>query len=419
MKIVHISQLYYPSIGGNQAHVTSLSEHLIQRGEEVIVYTANAVELTDILRKPSKDKLLPVLENINGVRVRRFRVSYGLRRFIFKYLHGIRGGYRLLNFIFRDFLEYWNHGPITLGMFTALMKEKPDLVMVSNNFVFQSVIGYWAKKWLKIPFVFIPITHTFHPFTHHPALKKILQYADLVIACTAFEKNFLIGQGIEADKILVVPLGINYQQWIQAPKSLNVREQYGLGRDFVVGYLGRKSEGKGVEHLIQSMRIVWQKFPNARLLLVGKTEETFKKDLEVELNQLTQDELSRIVMVNDLKDKDKKSFYAAMDVFVMVSHIDSFGLVYLEAWATGVPVIAAKGTPQEDFLDEEKDGLLVEYANPAALAKAIEKLMSDQCLRQEMGDRGSFKVESRLNMEVHTQEIRRVYYKLVHGNINY
>ncbi len=418
MKIVHIVQLYHPSIGGNQAHVTSLSEHLVQLGEEVIVYTSNVVELTDILTKPPQDELLPDMENINGVRVKRFRVNYGLKKFIFKQFVKIRGGYRLLNFILGEFLEYWKHGPITLSMFVALMKDRPDLVMVSNNFVFQSVIGYWAKKWLKIPFVFIPITHTFHPFTHHPAVKKVLVYADLIVACTEFEKVFLINQGIDPEKVSVVPLGMNYRAWMKVPKTIDVREKYGLGRDFVVGYLGRKTDGKGVEHLIQSMRIVWEKFPTARLLLAGKAEEAYKKILEAELNQLTQDELARVVMVDDFEDKDKKSFYAAMDVFVMVSHIDAFGLVYLEAWATEVPVIAAKRTPQESLIEEGKDGLLVEYANPAALAVAIEKLMGDQCLRQEMGDRGSFKVESRLNMEVHAREVRRVYYKLVRNNIN-
>ncbi len=413
MKIVHIVQLYHPSIGGNQAHVKSLSEHLVHAGDEVIVYTANAIELTDILRRPSKDRLLPVEETIHGVKVKRFRVSYGLKTFIFQHILKIRGGYRFLNAIFRDFLDYWNHGPITPGMFIALMRDKPDLVMVSNNFVFQSIVGHWARKYLKIPFVFIPITHTYHPFTHHPALQKVLTTADLIIACTPFEKDFLVNQGIKAEKIKVIMLGIDYQQWIKEPKTIQVREKYGLGRDIVIGYLGRKTEGKGVEHLIQAMRLVWQKFPNTRLLLAGKTEENYKKVLKAELELLSQDELARVVIVNDLKDQDKKSFYAAMDVFVMVSHMDAFGLVYLEAWATEVPVIAAKDTPQASFIEEEKDGLLVEYANPTALAQAIERLISDQCLRQEMGDRGNFRVELRFNMNVHAQEVRRAYDQLL------
>ncbi len=413
MKIVHIVPLYYPSIGGSQLHMAALSEQLAALGEEVVVYTANAMNLEDLVRPPAKDKRLPAHEKINGVTVKRFNVNARLRRFIFDVIYKIRGGYRLVNWLLGDFQEYWRHGPITLGMFAALLKDKPDLVVVSNDYPFQGIIGYFGKKWLKKPFVFIPITHTFLPWAQHPARKKLLQSADLLIAATEFEKNFFIAQGLDAEKIRVNVLGIHYREWAAAPKTKNVREIYGLGRDPVVGYVGRKCEGKGVEHLIQAMRIVWKKFPQARLLLAGKAEEGFQKVIEAEMNQLEAHEKKQVVLVYDLPEIDKKSFYAALDAMVMVSHIDSFGLVYLEAWATEVPVIAAKGTPQESFIEEGKNGFLVEYGNPASIAQGIEKLLSDQCLRQEMGDYGNFKVESVFNTENYTREIHRHYKQLL------
>jgi glycosyltransferase involved in cell wall biosynthesis len=87
---------------------------------------------------------------------------------------------------------------------------------------------------------------------------------------------------------------------------------------------------------------------------------------------------------------------AAMDVFAMPSRTESFGIVYLEAWAYGKPVIGAQTWGVSDVIDHRKDGLLVPFGDVPALVEAIAELLDHPGVRARMGARGQDKV-SRLH----------------------
>jgi glycosyltransferase involved in cell wall biosynthesis len=389
MKVVHITPLYPPSIGGNQLQTALLSEEMAKLDVDVTVYTTNVVDLMDLYKKPASKFLLKSFEVRNSVKVKRFDVNNGLRRFLFEKLYKIRGGYRLVQTLLGDLTEYWRHGPITLKMFWELMKDKPDLVMVSNNYAFQGVIGFFAKHWFNMPFVFIPITHIHHPSAYDPAVKKILEKADSVIACTEFEKQFLIKQGLPEQKIVSIPLGIDCRF---ASSAYDFRKEYGLSQELIVGYIGRKIDKKGVNHLVEAMRIVWKRYPQTRLLLAGKLEKDYEGTFDALIKSLSSDEQKRLIVINEMDDNQKNGMYRALDLFVMVSQIDSFGIVYLESWLFGKPVVGARNTPQETVIDHEHDGLLVEYGNVSELAQAIEKILSNKFFRETLGRNGQEKV---------------------------
>jgi glycosyltransferase involved in cell wall biosynthesis len=97
----------------------------------------------------------------------------------------------------------------------------------------------------------------------------------------------------------------------------------------------------------------------------------------------------------------------------MVSNTDSFGVVYLEAWASGKPVIACRNTPQEGLIDDGADGLLVEYGNSEELAHAIRQLLSDRGLRSRLGETGRRKVRAHYTWKRIAAQVRDEYRKLV------
>jgi glycosyltransferase involved in cell wall biosynthesis len=90
----------------------------------------------------------------------------------------------------------------------------------------------------------------------------------------------------------------------------------------------------------------------------------------------------------------KQDLLAGTDLFVLPSRIDSFGIVYLEAWTYGIAVIGCHAGGVPEVIDDGQDGLLVGYGDVTALASAIETLIADPERRRWMGTRGRAKVEA-------------------------
>jgi glycosyltransferase involved in cell wall biosynthesis len=90
----------------------------------------------------------------------------------------------------------------------------------------------------------------------------------------------------------------------------------------------------------------------------------------------------------------KQDMLAATDVFALPSRVDSFGIVYLEAWAYEVPVIGCDAGGVPDVIEDGEDGLLVEFGDEEALAGAVKTLLASPVRRQAVGQRGRAKVEA-------------------------
>ncbi len=103
---------------------------------------------------------------------------------------------------------------------------------------------------------------------------------------------------------------------------------------------------------------------------------------------------------------------AATDLFAMPSRIDSFGIVYLEAWAYGVPVIGCRAGGVPDVIDDGQDGVLVDYGDEAGLATAIEGLLADPERRRAMGRQGRAKVEAHYTWDRIYRGLAAVYQEL-------
>jgi glycosyltransferase involved in cell wall biosynthesis len=109
----------------------------------------------------------------------------------------------------------------------------------------------------------------------------------------------------------------------------------------------------------------------------------------------------------------KCDLLAATDVFAMPSRVDSFGIVYLEAWAYEKPVIGAKAGGVPEIIEDGRDGLLVRFGDVNGLAKAIEHLFIHTNLAREMGKRGRRKVERYYTWEKVYRQVRGVYERLM------
>ena len=100
---------------------------------------------------------------------------------------------------------------------------------------------------------------------------------------------------------------------------------------------------------------------------------------------------------------------AASDAFVMSSLWEGLGLVFLEAMATGLPVVGSRVSAIPEVVTDGETGLLVDPADPAALAAGIERMLSDEELRNALGEAGPAIVNERFTLDRMVEETLAVY----------
>ena len=389
-----------------------MSEKLSQLGNEVHVFTSRAVH-PKYFRIPDPGiNGLPLEEMINSVHVHRFRVNYRFMDLVLQRGIKVRGVYRSFRALTGTTFELWEHGPVVLGMLAAILRLKPEVILATNNYSFTTYLCYLAKKFFKVPLVLMPITHPADPWTNHPCLKKMYDAADLLIACTAFEKKYLLNAGQGENRIEVLPLGIDPDIFCGSDGE-KARRKYNFKGGPVVAYFGRKVPHKGIETLIDCMGLVWRECPEAQLLLAGQVDDHFVLRMREHIDQYSAAEKQRIIDVDNFDEEEKGGLYEAADVVAMPSDVDCFGIIYLEAWAVGKPVIACKDTPQETIIRDGIDGLLVEYQNKEQLAGAILKLFKDAGLRKQMGREGRRALETKYHVDVYGANLQEAYRKLL------
>ena len=159
------------------------------------------------------------------------------------------------------------------------------------------------------------------------------------------------------------------------------RAALGIPADaFVVGFIGRIVRDKGVIELEQAWRLLRERVPRARLLLVGPIEPQDPVPPDV-LARLRADE--RVVMPG--VDYDTPALYAAMDVVALPSYREGFPNVPLEAAAMERPVVASRVPGCTDAVVDGETGRLVPVRDAAALAAAILEYAADPALRERHG----------------------------------
>jgi glycosyltransferase involved in cell wall biosynthesis len=113
-----------------------------------------------------------------------------------------------------------------------------------------------------------------------------------------------------------------------------------------------------------------------------------------------------------IPDEDKRDLNAAGQVFCMPSRTDSFGIVYLEAWLNGVPVIGANAGGVPEVISDGVDGYLVEFGDVPALANRIQLLLQRPEAAREMGNAGKRKVLAEHTWDRKIARIAEIYAEL-------
>jgi len=357
MKIAILVHSFPPCwVGGTEIATYNIAKRLGELGNEVHVIT----ELDD------------VLDSDEGFSIHRFP----LKRV--KILGYIYFWLRILPFLKKLDPDVIHCQGIVMGIpvFFKWWYHKPVIVYHRDNILDQSMEKYFSK----------------------PVLKR----ADTVIALTDYMKKRMLS--VEEREILVINNGIDLDEFPPYSRK-QVREKLGWDlEDVILINVGRLEKIKGTDYLIDAMRILKENKIQVKLIIVG--DGKLKKDLEREVKK---QQLNIEFMGNNIHERALE-YLLASDIFILPSLSEGFPNVCLEAMAAGLSIVTTDIGGMSEIVDG--NGFLVKPENPEEIARAVQKLVEDQDLREELGKKGKLKVKNYEFKRI-VREIEEVYEDLV------
>jgi glycosyltransferase involved in cell wall biosynthesis len=247
----------------------------------------------------------------------------------------------------------------------------------------------------KIPFLLTPFLHLgnlddpknrIRKGYTHPALLILAKNANAIFAQTEFEAQTLEDLGIEPKRIHLQGMGVDLQSCTKG-NSATARKLWHLApNEIVVGQLANLSWDKGSTDLLSAMEILWRRGSAAKLVLAGPVMPSFEKAFRSFPFK------DKVIRTGPLSSDEKKDFFAYLDIFALPSRSDSFGIVLLEAWANGKPCVVYKAGGPGSLVKHESDGLVVPCDDINSLATALEKLILDRKLSEQLGGAGNSRI---------------------------
>jgi glycosyltransferase involved in cell wall biosynthesis len=222
----------------------------------------------------------------------------------------------------------------------------------------------------------------------------------LILVANILEPKF--GWLQESHKLSIIHNGVALGEFDASPAIPSLREEFGIDTDTaLIGCVGRISEGKGQEYLIQAMRTV----ERANLILIGGGDKDYMRKIEglCEESGMT----SRTIFTGYREDIYR--IVKCLDIAVSPTLEEAFSRVILESMAAGKPVIATDVGGNPEAVQDGITGYLVPPRDPSALCARINELVNNKEKREKMGLAGRKRVEQCFTIEQHVRSVELLY----------
>lgn len=201
-----------------------------------------------------------------------------------------------------------------------------------------------------------------------------------IVCVSEFIREILADNGVDESNLTLIYNGIDVSKLYQGDVPLNGK----YNDKYLVFGLGNLQPYKGFDIFIDAIAQLRESYHNIYGVIVGGGQEESK--LRSQVQKLG---LEGIIELTGAKPaKEAMEYMAACDIFCLPSWSEGFGVVYLEAMANGKPVIAVKGQGIDAVIREHSTGLLVEPKDVQSLVTVLRQLMTNEAMRNEMGEKG-------------------------------
>ena len=289
--------------------------------------------------------------------------------------------------------------PLLWRLRRALRHIKPDIV--HTHLIHADLYGCVSAKLAGVGAV-VSSRHLDDAFRYRARWRRVnrrlWRMIDAGIAISAAMKQFALTiEAAPAPKVSVVLYGMDFK-WLSDEAidaaRLRLRAELKMAADAqLLGMACRLVEQKGIPYALEAMRRIRSDFPRAHLVIAGDGEQA--------------SELRRLASRLGIADRvhwlgwraDAADLMAALDVFLLPSLREGFGLVLLEAMSRRLPIVASHVGAIPEIVIDGETGILVEPRNVDELAKAMTRLLNDRALRKYMGLLGAARLEEHFSVE--------------------
>jgi glycogen(starch) synthase len=360
MRTLILSWEYPPLIeGGLARHVRKLAENLVQLGVEVHVLTRGDGSAGDE-------------QIINGVNVHRVREPNRPRD--------------LAEFV--TWIEHMNTDMLSAGI--ALGDDIEFDLVHGHDWLVASACDHLAKRF-ECPLVMTIHATEYgrhqgwvdkHPQSHiHGVEKWITNRADAVIACSSYMRDHIADiYALEENAVAVIPNGIDPEDLRPMDNLTEMRASFAAPDEKLVLLVGRLVYEKGFQVALEALVPLIERVGKVRFIVAGSG--THEEELKKLAHELGLDDHGSFV--GWIGDDVLHSLYKISDLTVVPSIYEPFGLVALEAMASGCPCIVADTGGLREVVPTENVGLRFRSRDPESLARMAEQVLTDDDLRDRL-----------------------------------
>lgn len=390
MRILQVIPSIAAGFGGPSQAILGLSAALARLGHDVTIFTTNA-DTSGFLDVPLE---VPVKKD-------GFIIKYFPVRFLkhYKFSHRLAG---------------------------ALRNSIPDFDLVDIHSLFQFstlAASFYCRKYHK-PYLIRPIGHLDpYSFRHRFIVKKIyfelferfnLNGADAIHFTTKDEMRLASSLRLKA-KPVVIRLGIDTRDFNPLPAYGLFRGKYPQLKDKkILLFFSRINFKKGLDILVNAFKIINRQRKDVYLAIVGPDDGY--KDIVVRWLQDAQ-LLDRTVFTGMLTGAEKLAALRDSDIFVLPSYSENFGIVVVEAMASGLPVVISDHVGLHAMISEAGAGIVVGLS-AQALAEALAHLLNNPVACQEMAAKAKALVAEKFEWDTIAKSMSAVYEDILRQSLH-
>lgn len=376
MKILQVSPLYTPHIGGIESHVQDLCERLANHGHDVTVFASNLPKTINY-------------ELIKSVKIYRFN-SIG---------------------------SPLNNQIIPRILIRYIRENDFDIVHIHSHLHFSSNAIVFANMWKRNPIILT--SHGTAPLSGYMSFmsefydffiaRSMLKLVDKIIALSPSQAEMLRKLGAPSERLTIIPNGIDLNKIKFDNGKKKLKQQYGLEDKIVILYVGGLILRKGIHYLLDAMNLLKR---DCALLIAGSElpgHPNVKGQLQEQVKRLN---LKNIYFLGTLSSEQLSSIYSLSDIFVLPSLAEGMSIALLEAMAYRNCVVASNIPGISDVVRNGENGLLFKPGDFHNLADLLTVLLDDECLRDRLSSAARAEVERNYNAENIFQKTLNIYFDL-------
>jgi alpha-maltose-1-phosphate synthase len=243
--------------------------------------------------------------------------------------------------------------------------------------------------------------------------RRLLVDADAIVTCNENEARLLREQ-YPGKRVVVQPHGVPLDIYEPDRREPAFKAFPQIRGKQILLSVGRIDPVKNQSWLIEQMSPVFQKFPRAILVLAGAvTDETYGEKLRQRIKVLGMED--RVILTGGLPPNDPRliGLYQAADVLLLPSKSETFGLVILEAWATGTMVLSTRTSGACTLIEDGRNGWLFDLDQPETFHQPLAQALSNSDAARRVLRRGGHEVHTLYNLTALAGRMKALYQELI------